>query len=717
MFDYEFYKKYNGDLISRNITTKIDLMKYHLKYGRKEGRLGSIKEFDNKYKTFNYLEYIKYNPDLKNLTEIELKIHYYKFHKTESRVANIFDLLKLCKNNLTLLPTQLIIANKSNHLINILIRTSNRLTFHKCITSVLNQTYKNIKIHVCYDDIASLKYLVDYDISYFHVIKNNDPYGYNLYCNDLMNKVNDGYVMFLDDDDMLTHNNCLEYIASHIDDKTILVWKFMRPDKIIFPQDINNINYGEITSCGFLFHHTLKQNTKWIDKQGSDYYFFNQMAKSNIKFLNEILTKTTYLDKISSFGSNNFIDFDFYRRNNMDLIDLDEFQLVEHYYKHGINENRIVESLTFNIKLISKTILTNKNTIIYLIDKSLEQVTSGYTIKSDHTIRLLKKIFNVIVVVKPSNYKNVDSTIIYLNNKSHNNIDNNFLQIYYDELCNVILKYKPFLIISCSNFINGYIGNLVGKSFNIRTVYEVRGLWEITQESLCPKYCETFLYKQSVLYEIKTCNESDQVWVINKELKSELVKRNINKNKIKVIPFYVYDGVFNEIKIGRPKNIGFCGTCTKYENLETLLTLSKLIKQRGLDFKINICGNNSEWLKKLVDNDVINIFDNVPYDEINNFIKEQDIMIITRKQSKVSNMVLPMKILDYIHYNKIIVSTNIKPIKTILKSKATYYETLEDLIDLITRVKYKNLSKLKVDKYTSFIKTNLLINNIVVHNF
>jgi hypothetical protein len=201
---------------------------------------------------------------------------------------------------------------KQAKLINILIRTSNRPeSFTKCINSILSQKYNNYRVIICYDKEESKSYLDNYKdndkIEYFPInIINPNKYKFNLYCNHLMDKVKDGYIMFLDDDDILCHDLVLNIINDHLKtENDLLIWRFMRPDKLIYPKNPNNIILGSIDTTCFCFHNKFKNLHRWGDKQCGDYQFITGLIKKkkfNINIINYILTRTSYNDKIANFG-------------------------------------------------------------------------------------------------------------------------------------------------------------------------------------------------------------------------------------------------------------------------------------------------------------------------------------------------------------------------------------------------------------------------------
>lgn len=195
--------------------------------------------------------------------------------------------------------------------INILTRTSNRpLGFKKCHTSITSQSYKNIKHIVSYDCPEDLGYLNHYNIEIVKVEKSmapkETPIGlrdfkyYNLYCNDLLNKVSDGWIMFLDDDDMLSNSSVIKKIVRHIkkaDEDTLFIWQSQFPNGHVIPSHKTfkeeKIKLQHIDTACFIFHSKYKHLAKWDCWWAADYRFIKQLSQviPNQKWIQKAFTR------------------------------------------------------------------------------------------------------------------------------------------------------------------------------------------------------------------------------------------------------------------------------------------------------------------------------------------------------------------------------------------------------------------------------------------
>jgi len=278
-FDYEFYKNTYSDLHENGIVTKEQCLTHYLTCGKKEGRA---------------------------CCENEMILN----HSTQYKKA-------MDKNSMFTrsLPNKL----------HVLMRTSNRPEYFKtAIESILQQTYPNYDVTICYDKKESLSYLEPYKnhekIQYFHLEETcEDKYKFNLYCNQLMKKIDDGYILFLDDDDIYLGNRCFEIINQHIGNNDMIIWKFLRPDKLVYPSNEHNLSLGEIDTSMVCFHHSLQEKSSWGSKQYGDYSFYKQLFEDNTikkQFINFVLTTTQFNNKIGNYGNNENIELNEIMKEN-----------------------------------------------------------------------------------------------------------------------------------------------------------------------------------------------------------------------------------------------------------------------------------------------------------------------------------------------------------------------------------------------------------------
>ena len=326
-FDYKFYLSFYpsirdsfkipcGDIRFVNQIYEMKAKEHFIFYGFKEGKLKNKKQLQD---GFCPKFYIHFYPDIKETYKDDYAgayHHYLNGGKQEGRLPSKYKLNQNIENIQNRIQVEFNNLETDTPLINILIRTSNRPNdFEECINSILTQTYTNYRVIICYDKEESLHYLkkfennenIEYDSIY---IDSEKHYKFNLYCNHLMSKVSDGWIIFLDDDDKLCHKYVLNELVNHIRKRNntdnLFIWNFFRPDKLVFPKNINDIILGEIDTCNFCFHSKFKEEVKWGDKKCGDYRFFKKLIKKydfNLYLINKVFTQTNFIHKLGNFGN------------------------------------------------------------------------------------------------------------------------------------------------------------------------------------------------------------------------------------------------------------------------------------------------------------------------------------------------------------------------------------------------------------------------------
>tara|TARA_Y100000389_G_scaffold48539_1_gene43815 strand:+ start:839 stop:5740 length:4902 start_codon:yes stop_codon:yes gene_type:complete len=211
---------------------------------------------------------------------------------------------------------------QKNRKFNILIRNTYRPNmFKECIESVQEQTHiipilgNNVRIICCYDDKRSSKYLKKYktmfkNINLLEIVpnKSNTLQEYNLYCNNLMDKVKDGWILFLNDDNKFLNKHTLSNISKNIDNEDdIIFWSIPLGDakkNNVYAKMLKNIdmNTGKQMTCdawktGFCVHskHIHKARAT-AGHDGLDNFLANLLKKNkfNKKFLDQIVVHPVY---------------------------------------------------------------------------------------------------------------------------------------------------------------------------------------------------------------------------------------------------------------------------------------------------------------------------------------------------------------------------------------------------------------------------------------
>jgi hypothetical protein len=199
------------------------------------------------------------------------------------------------QNQTNLVQSPILITEKEP-LINIITRTSNRPnSFKRCRDSIKGQIYQNIRHIVSIDSLADKSYVeLDGFSDYIFIDKEkvekmpdipNPNTGkrfiYNLYFNTLIEKINEGWVLILDDDDYLIDNNAIQSMVNEIKSNTdLLIFQMKYPTGNLLPP-LTEMNakprLGRIGSPCILVHSGIAKTIKWDGWKCGDYRFISKV--------------------------------------------------------------------------------------------------------------------------------------------------------------------------------------------------------------------------------------------------------------------------------------------------------------------------------------------------------------------------------------------------------------------------------------------------------
>lgn len=236
-----------------------------------------------------------------------------------------------------------------------------------------------------------------------------------------------------------------------------------------------------------------------------------------------------------------------------------------------------------------------------------------------------------------------------------------YIEAYAKEVEALAIEKKASVIHAAANFPNGLAASLAARRLGIKSVYEVRGLWEITRLSRQEDWDETDQFRFMAKMEAEACNAADAVITITEALKDLMVSRGVDGSKITVAPNCVHTDLFSPLekdqKLAKELGIsnddtviGYIGSIVNYEGLDDLLEALALLVQDGVtNFKFLLVGDGAvlnELKQQVVElglQSYVVITGRVPHEEVQRYYSLVDITPFPRKPYLVCEAVSPLK--------------------------------------------------------------------------
>lgn len=237
------------------------------------------------------------------------------------------------------------------------------------------------------------------------------------------------------------------------------------------------------------------------------------------------------------------------------------------------------------------------------------------------------------------------------------------------------------LIVAASNHITALPALTAARRLGLPFVYEVRGLWEVTQASIEPEWADSERYHLMRSLEQQAACEADLVLTLTQELADELASWGVPRDRIELVPNAVDGERFRpmprdeeiarelDLRPGVPV-IGYAGSAVAYEGLELLMDAMARLKQQGQALVFVLVGDG-----KVIDTVKAraNAFGleghcrftgRVPFDEVPRYLSCMDILPVPRLSSPVTEMVSALKPLEAMAMGKAVVLSDVSPHRT-----------------------------------------------------
>lgn len=273
------------------------------------------------------------------------------------------------------------------------------------------------------------------------------------------------------------------------------------------------------------------------------------------------------------------------------------------------------------------------------------------------------------------------------------------LQIY-----TVVKKEKIDVIHAHAMFFCAFSAQFAGFLLNKPIVYEIRSLWEERYKK--NGFINYLIFSFVTVLETLSMLFANHIVVINNNLKSQLQQRLFLMRKNMTVVENAID--LDRVKISKlNKNnfvFGYIGTLSPIEGLDLLIKAFNVLKIKN---KLLIFGDGIELekLKKLANGSSnIEFKGKVSSDEISKAYDQVDVIINPRIKSYLTDTVTPLKPLEAMAYQKLVLVSDVGGMKELVKNefngivfKSDSYKEIKNVIQEV--IKRNDLDKIIENGY------------------
>lgn len=257
-----------------------------------------------------------------------------------------------------------------------------------------------------------------------------------------------------------------------------------------------------------------------------------------------------------------------------------------------------------------------------------------------------------------------------------------YTERYSSALLDLAKEQRPAIIHAASNHWNGLTAVKTARQLGIPSIYEVRGLWEVTRGSRNPEWAESNMFKYIARMEADAAKGATRVFAITEALREEMIKRGVDGDKIEIVPNGVDTSRFNPIPrdeelasqlgVAGKTVIGYVGSVLDYEGIELILEAAEVLNRTREDFHVLIVGDGAELerfqyhVQERELEHVVTFTGRVPHEEVERYYSLVDITPFPRLPLPVCEMVSPLKPFEAMAMGKAVISSDVAALKEIV---------------------------------------------------
>lgn len=249
------------------------------------------------------------------------------------------------------------------------------------------------------------------------------------------------------------------------------------------------------------------------------------------------------------------------------------------------------------------------------------------------------------------------------------------------------MEERPRILHGASNHWNGLATVATANRLGIPSIYEVRGLWEVTRGSRDFEWAKGGMYRFMARMEADAAAHATHVLAITQALKDELIARGVDGEKITVVPNAVDAERFTpqprdaelEAQLGFQGKtvIGYIGSVLDYEGLGLLIDAAERMRSQRDDFVVMIVGDGAELERFQSEvearqlGDAVRFLGRVPHEDVERYYSLVDVAPFPRLPLPVCEMVSPLKPFEALAMGKAIVASDVAALAEIVQPNVT----------------------------------------------
>lgn len=250
------------------------------------------------------------------------------------------------------------------------------------------------------------------------------------------------------------------------------------------------------------------------------------------------------------------------------------------------------------------------------------------------------------------------------------------INLLADAIVAMSRRWRPDLLHAHSPALCGKAALIAGKRLGVPVVYEIRAFWEDAAVSNGNGSEGNVRYRLTRALESHVVAQADAVFTICQELKDDLASRGTDPDRISISPNGVDLDLFGKtvkpdpalrrrLGLGKGPVIGFVGSFYDYEGIDDLIAAMPAVIAQIPNARLLLVGGGpvETALKAQAQiseaADAIRFVGRVPHDEVERYYALIDVMAYPRKQSRLTDLVTPLKPLEAMAQGKLVAASDV----------------------------------------------------------